>query len=424
VSPVVLERLSLPSRYLLALLREPPRVAQLPDLDESQSEDLVRAAVAHGVAGIVHDALIRANGLSRVAPPALHRLAKLRFGTAAQYLLGSADLSVLARTLDTAGVPWAVMKGPSLAHLGYRDTTVRWSCDLDVLVSPDNFAVALDALMGAGAALLDLNWELQLRLMRSEASLRLPLGTLLDLHWHPVNSAEARSTTSFDVHAALSRRRLVPNEAGVPLIALCSIDNLTVVALHAALSGGHRLVWAKDIERLVTRDTPDWQDLARRATSAHVALLVGIMLRRAATLLGASVPPAAVDALLGGRAQAGVWCIGEHIATPRSLGGMMRTGSAFVLSLRGSPSQTARALATTARSYARGRLTPRRNASDKPGAVGSLSTNPLHHPAGGRQARDAYLAAITTESGTKLAHRARVNPRKVLDDRQISLSSR
>jgi hypothetical protein len=370
----------------------------LPDLGEPQSDDLVRLATTHGVAALAHDALIRSGLAPKLALPARDRLAKLRLEATAQHLLTSADLGRLATTLDATGAVWAVMKGPALAYLGYGDPTLRWSGDLDVLVRPSQFGTALDALVEAGATLLDLNWSLQLDMMRAEASLRLPLGTLLDLHWHPVNDARARSTTRFDIDTILDRRRLVPNDARLPLMCLGQVDNMTLVALHASLSGGHRLVWAKDIERLARRDPPDWKELAEVAAREHVALPVGVMLRRAARLLGADIPSGTLRSLLGGRDQTAVWSAGERFATPRALGGCMRSGKAFVSSLRASPWQTAMAMVANARSHVLGDSGLRHRVQAQVTRDDLNPSNPLHRAQGGEQAKRDYLAAIVADS--------------------------
>ena len=385
------------ARYLLALLQDKPRL-DLPDLGERQSEDLVRLASTHGVAALAHDALARSGLASKLAPPARDRLAKLRLEATAQHLLTSADLGRLATTLDAGGAVWAVMKGPALTYLGYGDPTLRWSSDLDVLVRPSQFGTAIDALVEGGATLLDLNWSLQLDMMRAEASLRLPLGTLLDLHWHPVNDARARSTTRLDIDTMLDRRRLVPNDARLPLMCLGQVDNMTLVALHASLSGGHRLVWAKDIERLARRDPPDWRDLAERAAHEHVALPVGVMLHRAARLLGADVPSGTLRSLLGGRNQTAIWSAGERFASPRMLGGCMSSGRAFMSSLRATPWQTAMAMVTNTRSHVLGDPGLRHGIQGKVARDDLTPDNPLHRARGGEQAKKDYLAAIAVDS--------------------------
>lgn len=382
---------------LLALLHEPPRVADLPYLDEGQSDQLVRAAYSHGVAAMVHDALAQADQLPKLAPPARQAMAKLRLDAAARHLLTSADLHKLATALGSANVPWAVMKGPAVAYLGYRDPTVRWSCDLDVLVSASAFGPALDALIAAGATLHGLDWHHLLSLSLSEAGVELPLGTILDLHWHPVNNRQARSTTSLDIDAVLSRRRLVPNDAGLPLHALCPVDNMIFVALHASLAGGHRLLWAKDIERLARHDPPDWDELERRAFAYHVALPVGIMLRRAARLLGAEVPPDTVRALMGGRREAGLWSLAERLARPGSLARNKHTGTAFICSLTGTHRGTAVALTRTL-------VRPRLAKLGVPphGKRGVGSTTSLPRSTGEAAAREAYLSVICADKRSQL----------------------
>jgi hypothetical protein len=54
------------------------------------------------------------------------------------------------RVLDTADVPFVVLKGTAVAHLDYDDPTMRTFGDNDVLVPGDRFPQAIDALLDAG----------------------------------------------------------------------------------------------------------------------------------------------------------------------------------------------------------------------------------------------------------------------------------
>jgi hypothetical protein len=56
-------------------------------------------------------------------------------------------------------------------------------------------------------------------------------------------------------------------------------------------------VWLADLDALVRQGGIRWNTLIERARKARLALVVGVMLERAATVLDTPVPPAALNAL-------------------------------------------------------------------------------------------------------------------------------
>ncbi|MGH9105250.1 MAG: nucleotidyltransferase domain-containing protein [Acidimicrobiales bacterium] len=394
---------------LLWALQGSPDRESMPALRPAASIPLVEVAHRHGIAAIVHDALARAGALGALGPPARLGLSDLRLQCAAQHLRLSAELAALSATLDGAGIAWAIMKGPAVAALGYAEPNQRYFVDLDILVPASKLGPAIDVICQAGATLLDVNWELQAELGRSEVGLMLPLGTPLDLHWHPVNDRSARATTSLDVGAMLARRRMAAI-GGAQRPVLDPADNVLLVALHAALSSGYRLTWSKDLQCLARRHPPDWDLLVERAAEAGAALPVGLMLRRAVRLLGAPVPPGAIAALLGGEPGASLLRWGESLATPTALARGTHTGRLLVSSLRASWPASAGALVKAAQGYLIATLQAKgatlgHGQRPSPAQV----ANPLRTPAGGSLARARYLAAINqcAEAGAARKRAAR-----------------
>lgn len=412
---------------LLWALREPVTAGEAPPLPPEVAEPLVHAAVRHGVAGLLHEAL-RKCGLLDELGPWKEDLTRWRFRAAAQQLLASADLRTVSLALGSAGIPWVVMKGPVIAALGYGDPTLRWSCDLDILVSPKDFGKAIDELVARGTTLLDLNWGLQLSLWRAEASLRLPLGTMLDLHWHPVNDARARMATTLETVDLLGRRRFIVSRDGATLPAFDAVDDLITVALHASLSGGHRLIWAKDLERLCREDPPDWDEVLRRAHTAKVGPPVGIMLLRARRLLRASAPADVAAALVGTQPIAGLFTLGERLASPVALGRGSHTGIAFMCSLRGTPAASVDALARTwgRQLLAAARRAPYLFGGPKRGLQRAPRiNNPLRWPSEGTRAQCSYLEAVADYRNVALRRRLlRKLPRSTKSTAEASLAGR
>lgn len=203
----------------------------------------------------------------------------------------------VGRALDDAGCEWAVVKGPVLVELLYGGAPGRRQYgDLDLLVHPADFGLAIESLTAAGGKLHDRNWKVLRRDMRGEVHLSMPGGVLVDLHWNLVNMY--RGHMRVDSGEVIARRQLMGTES--PAFPTLDVVDATLhLALHAALSGGDRLLWLKDIERAVTVWRPEWEAVVERARRWRIGAPVGIMLIRAREVVGADVPDAVIDRLIG-----------------------------------------------------------------------------------------------------------------------------
>lgn len=312
---------------------------------------VIDAASEHQLLPTMRNVLLESGLLNRASAgieSLKPRLESATTSAVAQHLRVTAELAELAPLLEGLGVAWAVVKGPALAALAYPRPELRVYTDIDLLVGPKSFGTVVQALESSGAELLDRNWSYLREHARAEASMLLRHGTYLDLHWHLVNNAHARADFRWDTAASLDRRRIV-DVGGVEVPTLDAEDTLLHVALHAAISGGHRLSWIKDVERLVVTGGFDWDVVVGRARTARITLPVGVILRRAARLLGAPVPRAVIrrlDVPLGGAlALAAV----ERLATPASLVGTRHTGQLVMLTARSGVASSANAVATELR---------------------------------------------------------------------------
>lgn len=199
------------------------------------------------------------------------------------------DLSHLARCLDAAGVRWLLFKGPVLADTVYPEPDMRVYGDLDVLVDATVFPRALRALEDAGARVLEQNWGLVHREMRGQVHVRMGLGTIVDLHWHVLNRAVVRD--AFDITTSeLFRRRATVQLRTSTVETFGEVDTLLHLCLHCALSGGHRLLWFKDIDEFVRSRDIDWAALLDTARHWRARTAVTTVLSRCRDLLGTSVP--------------------------------------------------------------------------------------------------------------------------------------
>ncbi len=371
---------------LLAALRPDGRFGPwtLEDLDPALCAATERAADDHHVLPLFWRACADAGSFR--APPVNDEGYVAVTATVARFLRVSEELRALSGVLDSLAVPWAVVKGPVLAELAYPEPALRPYYDLDVLVHPHAFGDVVAALEASGSLLVDRNWSLQCSARRAEASLVLPFGTPLDLHWHLINDRSTRDTMNWEMGPCLERRReLAVGSVLVPV--LDPVDTVLHVAVHGALSGGQRLLWVKDLERLTLLPGLDWDELVARARARRITLPVGVMLRRAGRLLGAGMPRTVLrDLGVPPAAAAGLRAF-ERMATPTSIAKGAHTGRIGIASARADGRSSARAFAhqLSLRLSSMGRR-------EEP------AMNPLHRPDDDPGARERYLQLLELAS--------------------------
>ena len=264
-------------------------------LEEADASTIVELARFHRIGGLAYD---RLSILPTVSPVILGPLEAQFLGNVAHHQQALRELVRLQPVLDGIGVPWAVVRGPAAVKLLYRSAGLRPYRDLDILVGTSGFADALTALEGAGAQVLDRNWKKLRREMRGEVQLALPSGDVLDLHWDLI--ATNRGGKRGETDAVLGRAVRI-DLGGFRVPTLDDADRAIHLAVHAALNGGDRLGWLKDLERIATVTPPDWDVLVDRARQWNVARAAGLLLFRAEQVLGADIPANTIRQLLGSR---------------------------------------------------------------------------------------------------------------------------
>jgi hypothetical protein len=301
-----------------------------------------------------------------------------------------ADLSHLRAVLDAAGIPWLVMKGPTLALPVHGRVEMRSYGDLDVLVEPHLFGQAIEALEARGCRLVDQNWTLFRDQLKGELQLLLPAGTKLDLHWHLINERTVRDTFSIDIAGVLDRRRDVRvGSCSVPT--LSPEDTLVYVATHATLSGADRLIWLKDVERLVTLEFAPVSEVQTRARQWDANLpLSAAMTRAAAAMDGFAAGDAYLPRDLRSRAFLAVANVVWHRHSLEGEDGAGSIPRMFARSVRARPSTTARVWGGKALSNVAGRFCryPLANELD-PSSPGSGQ-----FPSGGPRVKQQFLDAV------------------------------
>jgi hypothetical protein len=253
---------------------------------------LVELAVQHRVDGL----LVRAAARSGLSHPALDAArVRVKFH-ALMHLKRVSLVRDLATALRDARIDALLLKGPVLQELAWRSVPRAYQ-DLDVLVRRDALGDTLSLVERIGGRVIDRNWTMLARELYGEVHCCLPDGTSLDVHWHLVNHSGMRSRYLLRPDELFARARAFA-PAGDWIRVLDAEDGLLHVALHAAISGGHQLIWLTDIKLLIDNEDIDWSLVVARARAWHIGLPVAAMLGRAQRTLGAKVPDVAVHALV------------------------------------------------------------------------------------------------------------------------------
>lgn len=212
----------------------------------------------------------------------------LRLRAIARHQRTLVDLGEAGATLDEAGVPWAVVKGPVLRSLVFAQPHCRDYADLDLLVPPSALRRAVDVLLAKGASLLPMDVAMGVADRTAELDLRLRHGTVLDLHWSLTNRGVVRDRFPISTDELLSYRKQRRVD-GVDVFTLQDTDLVLHVLLHACLGGCAQLRWLVDAQQCVTwLDVPP-RVLAWRARQLGLTGVARVVLARSAQFVDSTV---------------------------------------------------------------------------------------------------------------------------------------
>ena len=166
---------------------------------------------------------------------------------------------------------------------------LRSYVDLDIAVRPTDVGRAVEALEAAGCTLLDANWPLLTELDVKELFVEGRSGGAIDLHWGLGGSVG----TAAPLDRLLARAVEIEEGTGVRYLTLAPWDFAVEVAVHAALSGGHRLVWLTDLRGALDHAARVGSGRFARTGGERVGRwpAVDLMVRRAHRIIGMPVPP-------------------------------------------------------------------------------------------------------------------------------------
>lgn len=224
---------------------------------------LLREAAWHGLLPFVFRRLQQVGPWS-CPPEVFAELRTLSLGIAIRNNHLWRQLSQVIERLEGAAVQVVVLKGLVLSHQIWGDIETRASCDLDLLVRPEDIERALHCVHELGFAPVgeaaagwlpeQLRIEQEIHLWKEAAQ------TEVDLHWrlHRPNYRMSPRTEE------LWERAGAVEINGQRFDTLGLSDNLMFLAMHAAKHDWSAARWLVDIAELLRGNEVDWDGLGRR----------------------------------------------------------------------------------------------------------------------------------------------------------------
>ena len=216
------------------------------------------------------------------------------------YLARCEVLTEVSSAMSARGISLAALKGTGLAHTCYPDPVTRPSDDIDVLVSRDHFADAVEALNELGYAPeghdpfgRPAEYHLKYGGQYEVAADKLGCKVVLELHWRPI-SGETIFGEREPTADEFIERSLPLEIANANLRVLSPEDNLLQNALHTSKHTYVRkpgLRMFVDVDRMVA-DAPDfdWDRFVAAVQSHRVSVPVYLTLQIATDLFGTPIP--------------------------------------------------------------------------------------------------------------------------------------
>lgn len=226
----------------------------------------------------------------------------------ARHVLAARIYRRLHEALEAAGVDHLVLKGPHLAAMFYQRPWHRGYNDLDILVRPAEFELALDALVQAGFRMKPGGSPRQAtRAAAYDRELNSDDGSVVELH---------RDLSPYRLYAldqdGLFERAVAFKFDQIPAKGLSPEDLLVHLVIHAAKSQ-FSLIERKhlrDIRVLLAAEAIDWAVFERRAAAAGCRYAAWFFLQASGNLENAQLPEETMAALSPGwisRGWAGLW---------------------------------------------------------------------------------------------------------------------
>jgi Uncharacterised nucleotidyltransferase len=210
----------------------------------------------------------------------------------------AAELTRILRYFGKKQLRALPYKGPVLAQSAYGELGLRSFSDLDLLISPADFAQARQALGELGyQPTQELAPAVERFYLRTgyERSFDGAAGkNLVELQWNllPYFYAVDPRSADFQIADLMARAGHV-DFGGSEVPCLSPEDSLLVLSLHAAKHLWTRLIWVADIAEILRAPRLDLKPVIARARALGIARILSVSLWLAERLLSAPIPASA-----------------------------------------------------------------------------------------------------------------------------------
>lgn len=284
--------------FLAHLLTDTRPSVDLSLLNESDWDELMRAAKAEGVGPLIYWNLSGSGLIASIPARQRDRLRETYFDTWAQNQKIFADLKTLAEKFSQAGIPAVALKGVCYSLTIYPDAGLRPMGDLDLLIPKDRFGEAIKMAKHLGyeeepeafSGLRDiLNHEVCLR-KKDRSSVP------LELHHRLLGNESFRFSVPVDWFWSQAEAMSDVIQTRYPgLQMLTPTTQLLFASAHAMLQHGGKktpLRWYYDIDRLIRfyGVQIDWDILLSRAMDFEWSSALEAALSKSSDLLGTPIP--------------------------------------------------------------------------------------------------------------------------------------
>ncbi len=260
----------------------------------------LRIAERQRVDGIAYDSLRRAS--VPIPPQASEALASAAGRIARSNLFQAAEALRLHQRLTAAGVDHLFVKGLTLNALAWGSLALKRAIDIDILVDPETYEVAIGVMADAGYRCVYPESEDRAEILRyslavKDSGWRGPGGVAVELHRRLTPNPVLLPTLGVK-----SPRQDVQIAPGIALPTFAHDELVAYLMVHGGLTAWSRLKWVADLAALLARaDAAEIDRLHARTAelapgrSAAQALLV------CNRLFGTPLSPALAATLRGDR---------------------------------------------------------------------------------------------------------------------------
>ena len=202
-------------------------------------------AQRHRVSSLVLAGL-QACGAS-LPPEALNELRRESVRGARRALAQINEIARLGRSFEKAGIPLLVLKGAILSQQLYDDAVLRSARDIDLLVAPEQFAVADELLIAEGYRHTGRDYsrrelDAYRRRIKDLDYINNTTGVRLELH-HRLTDNQNLLPGDFQRLCRTAEKIII---AQVPVLTLPRDILPVYLCVHGASHGWHRLIWLAD----------------------------------------------------------------------------------------------------------------------------------------------------------------------------------